>query len=72
MITRAEHLAWCKERALKYLDAGEISDAFASMGSDMRKHPETAILNDHLLRLGLMYCWTKDAQGMRRWIEGFN
>lgn len=40
---RAEHLAWCKERALAYLDAGEpVHLAFQSLGSDLRKYPDTA------------------------------
>jgi hypothetical protein len=28
---RDEHLEWCKERAREYLDAGELSNAVASM-----------------------------------------
>jgi len=39
--TRAEHLAWCKERALQYVDSGDTHNAFASFMSDLRKHPET-------------------------------
>ena len=34
---RDEHLEWCKERAREYLDAGELSNAVASMGSDPRQ-----------------------------------
>ena len=39
--SRAEHLAWCKQRALEYCDAGDVDQAFASMASDLGKHPET-------------------------------
>jgi len=39
--TRAEHLAWCKERALAYVEQGDLNNAFASLISDLRKHPET-------------------------------
>ena len=39
--TRAEHLAWCKQRALAYVEQGDLNNAFASMISDLRKHPET-------------------------------
>lgn len=39
--TRAEHLQWCKDRALEYARAGDASQAVASMVSDLRKHPET-------------------------------
>lgn len=28
-MTRDEHLAWCKERALRYADRGELADAVA-------------------------------------------
>ena len=39
--TRADHLAWCKSRALKYVDAGDLNQAYASMVSDLGKHPQT-------------------------------
>ena len=46
-MSRDEHLAWCKERALAELESTEDQDrailrALASMASDLRKHPETA------------------------------
>lgn len=70
---RTEHLAWCKARALEYVEAGDLRSAFASMSSDLRKHPETA---DHSgTELGFLQMMsgglsTKDE--MRRWIEGYN
>lgn len=39
--TRQEHLEWCKKRALEYCERGDVNEAFASMGSDLSKHPET-------------------------------
>lgn len=36
--TRADHLAWCKQRALQYVDAGDLTGAYASMTSDLGKH----------------------------------
>ena len=39
--SRAEHLAWCKARALEYVDRGELNQALASFTSDLGKHPET-------------------------------
>lgn len=73
--SRAEHLAWCKQRALELLDAGEIQQAFTSMASDLQKHPET---QNHIgvdLGLSLMMLSGNrlgtDAE-MRRFIEGFN
>jgi hypothetical protein len=71
MMERAEHLAWCKQRALEYLDAGDVENAVASMGSDMGKHPETGI-NPTLMALGMRYLIDRDAGAIRRWITGFN
>lgn len=71
-MTRDEHLAWCKERALDYVDIGELGNAVASMGSDLNKHEDTRNpANDGLLMLGLMYVMDNDAAAVRRWIEGF-
>jgi hypothetical protein len=70
-MTRDEHLAWCKARALEYLDAGDLGNAVASMASDLTKHPETGRGHDTLLMLGMMYVMQADAAGVRRWIEGF-
>lgn len=38
-MTRAEHLTWCKQQALEYVDRGDVQGAFASMTSDLNKHP---------------------------------
>lgn len=80
MTTRAEHLAFCKERALRELAYYQIhepdracANAFASMGSDMSKHPETDC--PKLMQLGmtmLMGGMLDTPDAMRRWIEGFN
>ena len=35
MRTREQHIAWAKERALEYVDAGDLANAVASMGSDL-------------------------------------
>ena len=40
-MTRAEHLTWCKQRALEYVATGDLPGAFQSMTSDLSKHPET-------------------------------
>lgn len=41
-MTRAEHLKWCKERAIAEMDySGKPSAGIISMMSDIRKHPET-------------------------------
>ena len=38
---RKEHIQWCKGRALKYIEIGDVSQALTSMISDMRNHKET-------------------------------
>jgi len=70
--TRDEHVQWCKDRALEYVDLGEFSNAVASMGSDLNKHPET---KDHpgiamgvLLMAGGMM---RDDHEFRKFINGF-
>jgi hypothetical protein len=73
MTTRAEHLARAKQRALEYVDAGDLPAALASIGSDLDKHPET---RDHPgTTLGLMLMINgslSTADDMRRFIEGYN
>lgn len=73
-MTRAEHIAWCKERALEYLDAGDIQNAFVSMLSDLRKHPDTENHPGGTLGAGLVLTpgWIQNSSEVRRWIEGFN
>jgi hypothetical protein len=71
--TRAEHLAWCKARALQYVDHGDTQGAFASMISDLNKHPETtghagAELGALLLFSGHL----STGPQMREFIEGFH
>lgn len=72
-MTREEHLQWCKDRALEYVDANDTSQAFASFSSDMSKHPETA--NHSALKLGTMLLMgghLNTPAEMRKWILGFN
>lgn len=70
--TRAEHLAWCKQRALEYLPDNP-NEAFASMLSDLTKHPET---QDHIgLQLGMqmkLSGFMETEREVRSFIEGFN
>lgn len=72
-MTRAQHLAWCKQRALAELDRGDLAGAVASMASDMRKHPETASAALFpLVSAAMADVAVGDAAAIRRWIEGFN
>jgi len=71
--TRAEHLDWCKQRALEYVRIGDNAQAFSSMTSDLGKHPETA--NHTALELGLLLLMNGhlDRPGeMEEFIRGFN
>jgi hypothetical protein len=72
-IMRKEHLAWCKKRALEYVAAGDLSNAYASMVSDLSKHPET---EGHVaIELGMLMMMAgnlKTPSEMKSFIEGFN
>lgn len=70
---RAEHLQWAKDRANACVDKGNITDALASMRSDLEKQPDLErhsgiglgiimVVNGHL----------STAQEMRDFINGFN
>lgn len=69
--TRAEHLAWCKVRALQLLP-DDPEEARTSMFSDLRGHPEW---EDHpAIMLGAMLMVTGRLQSeadVRKWIEDF-
>lgn len=71
-MTRQEHLDWCKARALQYVDRGDLQNAYASMSSDLNKHPETK--GHAAVSVGLKLMMVGDlntAEKMRRFIEGF-
>lgn len=69
---RAEHMAWCKQRALEYLP-NDPAGALDSITSDLTKHEETAehpaLLLTMMLRLG---GHLSTAEQVRKHIEGFN
>jgi len=72
-MTRSEHLAWAKQRALEYVDQGNVSDAFTSMVSDLGKHDE---LQNHMglemMTMLFLSGGLNDPHAMRHYIEGFN
>ena len=72
MDDRQQHLAWCKARALEYLDAGDLASAVTSMASDLGKYESTGAIHPALMALGMRAIIAKDADEVRRWIEGFN
>jgi hypothetical protein len=74
-VNRAEHLQWCKDRALEYADAGDTASAMASMMSDLGKHPDTRSRGgaraELMFPLALMGEFEKPGE-LRKFIEGFN
>lgn len=72
MTERAERIAWCKSRALAYVDAGDLPSAVASMSSDLGAYDETRDLvqNPFLMAAGLSAAMAGAAE-TRHWIEGF-
>jgi hypothetical protein len=74
-VTRDEHLEFAKKRALEYLDRdNNPQEAFTSMLSDLRKHPD---LKNHIggemgVMLMLLPGWIDNRTEVRRWIVGFN
>jgi hypothetical protein len=73
MQSRAQHLEWCKKRALAYVDQGYMQQALSSMISDLRKHPKTA---DHsgiqLATYGMAFGDLTTKDQVREFIQGFN
>lgn len=68
-----EHLAWCKQRALQYVDRDDLNGAFASMTSDLSKHDGTK--GHSAIQLGTMLLVAghlSTRHEMRAFIEGFN
>jgi hypothetical protein len=72
-MTRDEHIEWCKKRALEYFDAGDLPNAFTSMVSDVRKHPECENHPGLLIGAGFLLLpgWIQNREEVRRWIVGF-
>ena len=72
-MTRSEHLQWCKDRAMEYVDRGDVTNAYSSMCSDLDKHVETKNHPAISLGMGLMVGgMLSTVEEMRKFIEGFN
>jgi len=66
--TRQAYLDWCKQRALEYVEANDPVQAFASMASDLRKHPGIeSVLSADLLQRGQKAALA-GTDGIRAWI----
>jgi hypothetical protein len=67
-MTRQEHLAWAKKRALECCDRGELQHALDSLISDLVKHPETKDVN-FPDPFPFMFCWRPD-YALNLWMQG--
>lgn len=70
-MTRKEHLQWCKDRANRYLNMGDVANGITSMLSDMDKHEETK-MPDALSMLGMMITMKGDLSEAKKFVDGFN
>lgn len=71
-MNRAEHLQWCKERAIKFCDDGNISEAILSFVSDMGKHEKTADHPALTMMFGMQMVGTLSTpEEVKHHIEGF-
>lgn len=79
-MTRAEHIKWCKERAIQEYDfyaktepRSALRNGMTSIMSDINKHPETK--SDTLQSLCMMQLMSKpnmSRQEFVNFINGFN
>jgi|EndMetStandDraft_4_1072995.scaffolds.fasta_scaffold887729_2 hypothetical protein len=69
MMTRAEHLAWCKARALDYIASGDVQGAMLSVMSDLSKHDDTKP-GIETMRLSLSVQLSGDRDLARAFIDG--
>lgn len=73
-MTRKEHLQWCKDRAIAYIDNAQLAEGMASFTSDMSKHPET----NETLRNGISHpiimqaLMTNNPRACTECVNGFN
>lgn len=74
METREQYVQWCKDRAMEYVERGDLLEGVTSMMSDMDKRDDTK-LKGALGALGI-HAAMQAQQGNRdmveRFILGFN
>lgn len=73
-MNRAEHLQWCKDRALEYVKTGDFNNAVASMLSDLSKHEETKASSGGICaQLGMLELMNSPSkESIAKFINGFN
>lgn len=52
-MTKEEHLAWCKQRALMDMNLFGVLGLLGSLASDLKRHPETVDVYNDLLKEGM-------------------
>lgn len=70
MEDREEHLIRCKFRAIKYVTAGDLQGAVATMVTCMDQREDTRV-NPMLTVLAMRYIIDGDSASVLRWIKGF-
>jgi len=74
-MNRKDYLQWCRDRALKYIELGDLQGSLTSMLTDLRNHPKTRDSVEFGGRLGLAILQSKHLdtpEEMTRFIKGFN
>ena len=72
MTESAEYVAWCKQRALEYVDLGDLVQVVTSMISDMSNHPESDKPALNMLMFSGMMEAQRGTDAVRKWINDFN
>jgi hypothetical protein len=67
-VPRDKYVERCKQRALDYLDRGDLKNAVSSFVNNMHARPDCE-LPQHLAELGVALWMSKDAQGWKALIE---
>jgi len=70
-VTREQHVARSKERALALISVGRLREAVASMMMDMRKYPNCEVPHE-IHAIGICASAAGDVAVARAYIEGFN
>jgi hypothetical protein len=68
-MSRAPNMSRCKQRALDYLDRGDLKNSVASLIGNMNTRPDCE-LPRYLATLGASLLTANDALGWRTLIEG--
>jgi hypothetical protein len=70
-VTREQHFARSKERALALISVGRLREAVASMMMDMRKYPNCEVPHE-IHAIGIYAAAAGDVAVVRAYVEGFN